>query len=213
MGGPVQKVLIQPFRVKIGPVYIKGIFETGVVNAVSIFLFDAGADGVEILRNFHRLPDSDVLRGMGVDGIGHPVNGNPALRAEVGHVPLRVDPGVRPAAAREVDGFPADLGNGPLQGLADGGSVLLHLPAVVSGPVVGEFQGDVAHRFSSFFRPGKDGPSSRSSAVLLYRVKSYRRPYWSVQRKWYSSVSPSAKGYVQGSSPTGPREMSPQYPE
>ena len=139
MGGLVQKVLIQPFWVKVGPVHVEGIFEAGVVNAVGVFLFDAGADGVEILPHLHRLPDGDVLRGVGVDGVGHPVNGDAALRAEIGHVPLRVDPGVRPSAARQVDRPPADLGDGLLQGLADGGGVFLHLPAVVGGAVVGEF--------------------------------------------------------------------------
>ena len=97
---------------------------------------------------FEGLLHRDVLRRVGVDGEGEPVHGNAALRAEVGDVVLRVDTGVGASAAGEVYRAAADVSNGLLQGPADGDRVLLHLPPVVGGAVVHEFQGNVAHKLS-----------------------------------------------------------------
>ena len=145
---PVQEFLVQVLGIEVGPVDVKWVLEPGVVDAVGVLLLDAGADGVEVLRHLEGLLHRDVLRRVGVDGEGEPVHGNAALRAEVGDVVLRVDTGVGASAAGEVYRAAADVSNGLLQGPADGDRVLLHLPPVVGGAVVHEFQGNVAHKLS-----------------------------------------------------------------
>ena len=139
MGRPVQKFLVQPLGIEVGPIDIKGVFEPGVIDPVGVLLFQARADGVEVLRHLPGGLHGDVLRRVGVDGEGQPVHGDAALRAEVGDVPLRVDAGVGPAAAGEVHRLSGDLLQGLLQRLTDRGGVFLHLPAVVGGAVVHEF--------------------------------------------------------------------------
>ena len=136
---PVQELLVQVLGVEVGPVDVKRVLEPGVVDAVGVLLLDAGADGVEVLRHLEGLLHRDVLRRVGVDGEGDPVHGNAALRAEVGDVVLCVDAGVGAAATGEMHRAAADVGNGLLQGPADGDRVLLHLPPVVGGAVVHEF--------------------------------------------------------------------------
>ena len=145
MGRLVQKFLVQTLGVEIRPVDIKWILHPGIVNAVSILLFQAGADGVEILRHLQRLADGNVLRRVGVDGKGQPLQGDAALRAEIGDVPLRVNAGVRAAAAGEVHRRASDLLQRLLQRLADGDGVFLHLPAVVGRSIIHQFQCDITH--------------------------------------------------------------------
>ena len=145
MGRPVQKFLVQPLGVKICPVYIKWILDPRIVNAVSILFFQAGADGVEILRHLQRLADGNILRRVGIDGKGQPLQRDAALRAEIGDVPLRVNAGVRAAAAGEMHRRTGNLLQRLLQRLTDRNSVLLHLPAVVGRSIIHQFQCDITH--------------------------------------------------------------------
>ena len=145
MGRPVQKFLVQTLGVEICPVDIKRILHPGIVNAVSILLFQAGTDGVEILRHLQRLTDGNVLRRVGVDGKGQALQRNPAFRPEICYVPLRVNAGIRAAAAGKVHRRAGDFFQRPLQRFTDGNRVFLHLPAVVGSPIIHQFQCDITH--------------------------------------------------------------------
>ena len=67
------------------------------------------------------------------------------LSVEIGDVPLRVNAGVRAAAAGEVHRCAGDLLQRLLQRLADGDGVFLHLPAVVGRSIIHQFQCDITH--------------------------------------------------------------------
>ena len=145
MGRTVQKSLVQTLRIKIRTVDIKWVLDSGIINAVGIFLFQTGADGIEILRHLQRLADGNILRRVGIDGKGQPLQRDAALRTEIGDVPLRVNAGVRAAAAGEVHRCAGDLLQRLLQRLADGDGVFLHLPAVVGRSIIHQFQCDITH--------------------------------------------------------------------
>ena len=143
-----------------------GSYELVTGNEVGVLLLDAGADGVEVLRHLEGLLHRDVLRRVGVDGKGQPLQRDAALRAEIGDVPLRVNAGVRAAAASEVHRCAGDLLQRLLQRLADGDGVFLHLPAVVGRSIIHQFQCDITH-IGSFNDAGR---------VIFPRKRARRDP-------------------------------------
>ena len=109
-GRTVHHRLIQPLWVKVGPVDVEGVADAGVEDAVGILLFQAGADGVELLRHVKGPADHNVLRQAGVHRQRDAVGGDGGGGAEVGDVVLGVDPGVGAAAARNLYRVAADRG-------------------------------------------------------------------------------------------------------
>ena len=116
----------------------EGVAYAGVHYAVDVLLLHAAEYGVEVVRNLYGRQHGYVVRQAGVHRQRQPVDGDAALRAEVGAVVQRVDSGVRASAAGDPDRVAADLGERLFHRRRDGDVKLLHLPAVVGAAVIAE---------------------------------------------------------------------------
>ena len=125
---------------------IKRIADAGIIDQIRIFLFDAGADGVEVLVHLHRVCHDDILRQVRVERIRDAVTRNAGGSAEIGDIDACVNACVRAAAAGHMHRMADDGRRRLFQRLADGRDRLLHLPAVIGCAEIFERQGDVAHR-------------------------------------------------------------------
>ena len=102
-GGPLHHRLVQMLGVEPGPVHIESVAQAGVINAVGVFLFPAGADGVEFHGHLDGPDHHDVVGQAGVDRQGQAVAGDGGGGAEVGHIDLGVDAGVGAPGAGAFD--------------------------------------------------------------------------------------------------------------
>ena len=136
---------IERLRIEAGAAVEKRIPQTAVVDAVNVFLLDAGTDGVEILRRLHRGGNGDILRQSAVYRQRHALDGDGAVCAEIGTIAQGMDAGVRASAAGDVNRMLHDLGYGLLQRFLYGDIVSLGLPAVVIRAVVRQAERDISH--------------------------------------------------------------------
>ena len=162
----------------------KRIADAGVIDLIDIFLLDARADGVEVLRRGDGVDHGDVRREAGIDRKGHPVDRDRAVGAEIGTVALCVHTRVRAAAADDLDRFAADLRERALQRFGDGDVRLLHLPAVIGRAVILQAQSDVAPH-----RPNLASTITPASTSALQTMASVSRVH---QVSCFMRVRPSS---------------------
>ena len=145
VGSPLHYGFIQVLGIEPGPVNIEGVADAGVINKVRIFLFDTGADGVEVIMNFPRIVNRDIVGQVRIERIGNPIHRNSGIGSEIGNVVLGMDAGICTAAAGDVDPVSHDFGCGTFHGAAYGYIIFLNLPTVVGGSFVTQGQGDISH--------------------------------------------------------------------
>ena len=133
-GRTLHHSLVQVFGIEPGAVDVKCVPYVGIVDAVSVLLFQAGADGVEAVGHLGSLYHHDVIGQPGVHCQGNPVAGDTGGGAEIGDIGLRVHAGVGAARAGTFDRVAHHRGQGVFQRLRHGDGVLLNLPAVIGRP-------------------------------------------------------------------------------
>ena len=139
-GRPVHNRLVQPLGVKIRPVNIEGVLNARIVDAIGIFLFDAGANGVKILRHLIGPAHHDVLRDMGIHREGDALHGDTGAGVKIGHIVFRVYPALDLLPAHHAETLFQSLGHSPFG--------FLHLPAVIGRAVIHEYQCNIPHSAS-----------------------------------------------------------------
>ena len=132
------------FGIEPGSVDIKSISQPGVIDAVGVLLPETGPNGVEMLRYLGGLNHHDIVGKTGVHRQRDAVRGNGGTGVEIGDIHLRMDAGVRAPRPGTLDGVAHHRGEGLFQRLGHGDGVLLHLPAVVGGAHVHQFQGNIS---------------------------------------------------------------------
>ena len=160
------------------------IADAGIVDLIDVFLLDARADGIEVLRRGNGVDHGNVRREAGIDREGHAVDRDRAVGAEIGAVALSVHARVRAAAADNLDRLAADLRERALEGLGDGDVRLLHLPAVIGRAVILQAQGDVAPH-----RPNLASTITPASTSALQTMASVSRVH---QVSCFMRVRPSS---------------------
>ena len=129
--GLVQMLGIEPY-----PVHQKGVADTGVVDAVSVLLFQAGADGVERAAYLAGPDHHDILGQAGIHRQGQPVAGDAGAGMEVGDIGFGMDAGVGAACPGAFDRMAHHLCQSFFQRLLHRDGVFLDLPAVVGGAYI-----------------------------------------------------------------------------
>ena len=138
-------LLVQMLGIKPRAIDIKRIADAGIIDQIGIFLFDAGADCIEVLMHLHRIRHDNILRQVRVERIRDAVTWNAGRGAEIGDVDACVNACIRAAAAGHMHRMADDIRRGLLQRLRDGAGVFLHLPAVIGRAEIFKRQGNIAH--------------------------------------------------------------------
>ena len=121
-------------------IQVQRIQNASALNLITVSLFQAVADGVEILDRGFDVEHRDVFRRFGIECPQQFGVGDHRVRRQRANLPSGVNAAIGPTTGSDADRFAGDFVPPFFQFLLNGHSVLLNLPADVIFAIVGNRQ-------------------------------------------------------------------------